>query len=226
MSNDLKYVYQRVGYRDPMKPNHKVVFYASLLDGPVGLVPVFYLRFVARDQSLYLIPKKKSGSIVSGINSLGTSFRQNVEITDDFHISFHESGVVNVTLGNDKYRIREANGLGPGPLFTVGVRRCHGDVEESPIDTRNIRPVTIGFVHENSTAYFSVFSFKLSEDKSTEPLFIPSLNVLEFILGFKEKDLRYRFVIWDATPTFEDDFMVWAGYPPGGIPDIRKKLNL
>ena len=121
--------FQRVNLTEPIQRNHKIRFIAL----PVPPIEseqakqCFTLRFSNKDNSLYLCPSLilDMSFETEAISEKSTGkFRHKSSVGN--HISFHESGVVNLTVGREKLRIREAGNLdSKAPLFTVGIKRLN-----------------------------------------------------------------------------------------------------
>lgn len=88
----------------PWNPNHRYRFYVIGLDH----VPrwLFTIRFSNKDQSLYLTPLyEREYSVQSMGSGQDTHFKQSPG--SDFHLSLHESGIVNLTTSDGRVRLRE-----------------------------------------------------------------------------------------------------------------------
>jgi len=81
------------------------------------------LKFVKRDESVYLIPLLNRRYKFDLQHSKGDRVQYHVPANSAFHISFHATGTVNVTFDTHRLESRRRTETAPrtGPIFTVVV---------------------------------------------------------------------------------------------------------
>lgn len=196
---------------------------------PSPFLRVGSIRFVKKDKSVYLItqPTETMKVQVNRENKIIANFI--TQPGNGAHISFHESGVVNVHGSNSEppLRVREAKAIDTSiPLFTCGFRNLNIYKNEEKKNENGV------IISSNGPADWPVFisMFQLDSETALEdekPYIILSPHVVEYIVSISS-DIRYVFNIWRAPiETFNSivddisaDFIVLPGLPPGVI--IRK----
>jgi hypothetical protein len=81
-----------------LNPNHK---YRLALTGPPASRWLADLKFVARDESIYVVPRLERAVTITAQN---TSEQFSVVPRTGFHISVHQSGRLNLAFGRHESR--------------------------------------------------------------------------------------------------------------------------
>ncbi|MCI0588345.1 MAG: hypothetical protein L0323_16055 [Planctomycetes bacterium] len=88
----------------PWNPNHRYRFYVMGFDHVLRWL--FTIRFSNKDQSVYVTPLYDREYAVQSVGS-GQNSEFKHRPGSDFHLSLHESGVVNLTTSDARARLRE-----------------------------------------------------------------------------------------------------------------------
>lgn len=224
--------YQRVSLTEPIQRNHKIRFislpFSTIESGQAK--QCFILRFSNKDNSLYLCPSlilDMSFETESRSEKTTGKFRHKSSAGD--HVSFHESGVVNFTVGKHKVRIREAGALdSKSPLFTVGIKRLNvfktiDFVLPGRIGGSGGEPVYIREPGINSPAFFSVFRYAKDEEYPQSPIIVTDGNPIEWTFVLRNCGTKFLVSLWSSSRPMKKDFLITSGFPAFPIPDIRIK---
>ncbi|MCH7686924.1 MAG: hypothetical protein IH899_09625, partial [Planctomycetes bacterium] len=104
-----------------LNPKHK--YHLALMTIPPPFYWLAYLGVVKEDESLYLMPLVERDCTLTMLNCAGHRGQHQVLPNSGLHISFHDSGVVNVCFGEERIRLRDdtAARTALGPVFAVVV---------------------------------------------------------------------------------------------------------
>ena len=91
-------------------PNHR---YRFLVWSPPEQRWLAGLAFAKGDDSIYLAPHLQRQYTLTGHDSRGSDFAIAVEPYQDLHVSFHESGAVNLTAAGRRIELRGKQPTGP-----------------------------------------------------------------------------------------------------------------
>lgn len=223
---------QRVNLTEPIQRNHKIRFislsFSTIESGQAK--QCFTLRFSSKDNSLYLCPSLISDmSFETESRSEKTTGKFSHKSSAGDHVSFHESGVVNFSVGKDKLRIREAGELdSKSPLFTVGIKRLNvfkpiDFVLPGRIGGSGGEPVLIKDPNLNAPAFFSVFRYAKNEECPQPPIIVTDGNPIEWTFVLKNCGTKFLVSLWSSNRPMQKDFLITRGFPAFPIPDIRIK---
>jgi hypothetical protein len=177
-------------------PNHK---YRFLVWVPPEQRWLAHLAFAKGDDSIYLAPHLQRQYTLTGHDCGGSDFAIVVEPHHDLHVSFHESGAVNLTAGGRRIELRGKEPTAPHPhILAVGIKDPSGltattDEKINALPKRySVLPVT-GFLHPGPV-YLSIFRVSMSEQWQ-----MPGLSdtfQMHFECLVREKKVKYEFVVW------------------------------
>lgn len=184
-----------------LNANHKLKFY---LQG-VKFYWLFRLTFARSDNSIYLTPIFKTPPLFKLANS-----EEPKQITNiDFHISFHDSGIVNVTINQKNERIepkirerKKINGV-----FTLCLMG-NEFLEETTIEETNrgkgqymYLPIS-GFPH--LPFFISVFYSDINVD--WHPPIVSKSFQTNIELNFENKKTRVYLITWQRKSEIDKVF--------------------
>jgi hypothetical protein len=139
------------------------------------------------------------------------------------HVSFHESGVVNLTVDNVKIRIREAGELdSKTPLFTVGIKRLNA-FKSIDLPGRLGGCVLIKEPNMNASVFFSVFRYAKNDEYPQPPVIATDYNPMEWTFVLRNCGTKFLVSEWSSNRPMQNDFLITSGFPAFPIPDIRIK---
>jgi hypothetical protein len=224
----------RATYNSDQNPNRELRLWASnpaihswhrdTSPEPSPFLRVATVRFVKADRSVYLVPQPIAPvTMVARRN--GTDIgRAVVPPNQGSHISFHESGVVNVHgIGPRSLRIRRAQAVDNAtPLFTCGFGNMDGYGPESKANADGV--VVEASRPADWPTFVSIFALSRGvELDDGKPHAILSHAPIETVLSVAPSGARYLFAGWTSPPeTFRNacggksaDFVVLPGLPQG-----------
>lgn len=218
---EQRYFLNRIINKNPLNPNGKLRLYGTAWDQR-SLIAFASVRFVKNDESVYLVP-----AIVKPIQlEMGTAggiiIPRKLSPGKQFYISFHPSGVINVHTAGRQVRLHQACNVDLAkPVLSFGVRtedyftRVKTELKQRdcaiPFSTRC----------DGYPVFISVFRLDPSHDLADEAFILTDCNPIEFVFSIRGRPERYLLAFWSHTQICNQDFMVYAGAPPGGIPDLR-----
>ena len=177
-------------------PNHK---YRFLVWAPPTQHWLANLAFARNDDSIYISPQLQRSYTISGHRGHDEGHNVVVEPDQDIHLSFHHSGVVNLTIAGERIELRrERPERLYGRILTIGVRDPSGlkpasNQEVNALPKRySVIPV-IGFL-QFKPIYLTIFRVPLSD-----PWEMPQASdtfQIHFECLVKGKNVKYEFVIW------------------------------
>jgi len=179
-----------------LNPNHK---YRMLLTAPPSLHWLAELGVVKSDESVYLMPLVDRPATVSVLDS-SKSMSYELLPNSGAHVSFHESGAINVFLGKDKLALRSPGGKRSaiGPLFAIAVN-----------STAILAPATVGEINDMPArkralpimgspwpgpVVLTVFRSAVSSAWTAPAL--ADLSQVNVHLPVRDKSVRYHVVVW------------------------------
>ena len=198
----------------PWNPNHRYRFYVFGLDH----VPrwLFTIRFSNRDQSIYMTPLYEREYAVQSVGSeQDAQFRHRPG--SDFHLSLHESGVVNLTTSDARVRLREQqkpnqdvrhvatfqiNSIENLPATTLDeINNPKGGHLYLPIVGLPVAPLML-------TVYCA------KEDANWSPGGLGDAMMMHYKTKMKAKDFNFHFVQWQnlAMPKGPGDISLTFGW--------------
>ncbi len=180
----------------PWNPNHKYRFYAiGENEAPRWLLTV---RFSNKDQSIYVTPLYDRAYSVQSVGSgKRTCYRH--RLGADFHLSLHESGVVNLTTSETQEKLREQLDAKKNvrQVVTFKINSIENfptaNLEEinKPKGGRLYLPV-VGFL--SAPLMLTVYCVRESTDWSPPGMGNTMMN--HYKTKMPGKDYNFHFVVW------------------------------
>ena len=197
----------------PWNPNHKYRFYAT---GPgIGSRWLFTIRFSNVDQSIYVIPLYEREYIVQSTgDGARTSFRHRPGT--DFHLSLHESGVVNLTTGEATARLRkELSDKGEVRHIVTFQINATDNLPIATLEEINnpkgghLPMAIVGF----PTAPLMLTVYCAKETAEWSPRSLGNTMMIHYKTLMRGKDYNFHFVQWQhlAMPKGEGDLGIQFG---------------
>ncbi len=182
------------------------------------------VRFAKKDRSVYLFPKPIAPATMVARRDGTDIGRAAVPSDKGAHISFHESGVVNVHgIAPKGLRIRGAQAVDNAtPLFTCGFNNMDGYGPESKANDNGVVVAASG--PADWPIFISVFALSRElELDDGKPHAILSHTPWETVVSVAPSGTRYLFAGWTSPPqTFRNacggksaDFVILPGLPHG-----------
>jgi hypothetical protein len=179
-----------------LNPNHK---YRMLLTAPPALHWLAELGVVKSDESVYLMPLVDRSARVAVLDS-SKSKSYEFSPNSGMHISFHESGAINLFLGEDKLALRTpaSTRSAIGPLFAIAVNSTAilapatvGEINRLPARKRAL-PIMGG--PWLAPVVLTVFRSAVGSAWTAPAL--ADLSQVNVHLPVRDKSVRYHVVVW------------------------------
>ncbi len=180
----------------PWNPNHRYRFYVIGLDH----VPrwLFTIRFSNKDQSLYVTPLYEREYAVHWVRS-----RQDAQFRlcpgSDFHLSLHESGVVNLTTSDARARLRKHLKLKQDVRHVATFQI--NSIENLPATTlEEINKPKGGHLYLPIVGFpvapFMLTVYCAKEDANWSPRGLGNAMMMHYKTKMNAKDFNFHFVQW------------------------------
>lgn len=172
------------------------------------------LAFAKNDESIYLSPQLNKTYTLTAVNSQGEHFETSADASNELHFSFHETGIVNLTIAQRRIQLRSPQREGLfGRVLALGINNPTGlkpaaDAEVNTMRSRySVIPVT-GFLNLRPV-YLSVFRVPLNEEWQ-----MPALSdtfQTRFECQLRDKAVKYEFVVWQnaRVEPWPGDVAIW-----------------
>ena len=180
-----------------VNPNHKLRF-LFLMPATRWLADI---AFAGGDNSIYVAPHLEVTYTLIGRTVSGEEFAVQAQPGQDLHFSLHRSGIVNLTVGDQQFRIRHpSHEVAQGHLATVGIQNPDGlrlapEAEVNTLPRRySVLPVA-GFL-QIGPVYLSVYRVS-----ATAAWAMPELSdtmQMHFECMPRGKAVKYEFVVWQS----------------------------
>ena len=215
--------FQRIQFNSLIRKREAIRICALPHGGEPSLAHVFKLDR-SKDESLILIPRfVKEGSILCQ-NSDAVIAKLPILPNDGSHLSFHRSGVINVTVSHNKVRLCQPQKQ-TTLLFTIALHNTtkfeEFDLAPGPFPGPKGRQIMIGVDGGEILTFVSVFQTNLTSEAPNLPFVLCGFNDMEWIIELPDRGIRLHFSVWRSRAKINADIAIFSGAPPGGIPDIR-----
>ena len=195
-----------------VNPNHKLKLLALVIPQNRWITNVAFAR---NDDSIYLAPQLDRIFTIVGLDKDGIQFSFVSSPGADIHVSLHNSGVVNITIGEINHRLRTVYKHSSLEVITLGIKdpttlKVAADDEVNTLPSRYTVVPVPGFF-TLSPVFVTVFRVR-SLDKWEMPYLS---RTIQTHVGFKLKgtETKYEIVIWQNPniPDFPGDIALSLG---------------
>jgi hypothetical protein len=195
-----------------VNPNHKLKLLALVIPQNHWITNVAFAR---NDDSIYLAPQLDRTFTIVGLDRDGVQFSFESSPGTDIHISLHNSGIVNITVGEVNHRLRTAHKRSSLEVATLGIKdpaalKVAADDEVNTLPSRYTVVPIPGFF-TLSPVFVTVFRVRPLEKWE-----VPYLSrTIQTHVGFKLRgtETKYEIVVWQNPniPDFPGDIALSFG---------------
>lgn len=199
----------------PWNWNHTYTFYAN--DGVTPPRRLINVRFSEGDQSVYMMPLYEREFVVQSFGKDGKKAKQFTHRPGgDFHLSMHDSGIVNLTTSEGEARlvreVRERKGARHVATFQINSTDnfpvASLDEIENPKGKHMNLPLLGSPIAPRMLTVYSV--------KESANWLLPSLGnsaIIDYKSIMRGKDYNFHFVLWQnqQMPKGDGDIAMWFG---------------
>jgi hypothetical protein len=195
-----------------VNPNHKLKLLALVIPQNHWITNIAFAR---NDDSLYLAPQLNRTFTLVGLDKDRVQFSFESSPGADIPLSLHDSGVVNITVGEVNHRLRSAHKHSSLEVITLGIKepaalKVATDDEVNTLP-RRYRIVPVPGFFTLSPVFVTVFRVRQLEKWE-----MPYLSrTIQTHVGFKLRGMetKYEIVIWQNPniPDFPGDVALSFG---------------